>query len=103
MPRYSLRYSGPALLALLTLPSCSSTLKVGISVDPPSSSVFVNGTRVGPGARRVHEIDFGQSERICIQAAAPGFEPLCEMLTLQQVTDQIEKYGDFVWVLKQEK
>ena len=102
MPR-SLCCSAVASFALLLLPSCSSTLKVGISIDPPSASVFVNGTRVGQGARRIHEIDFGQSERICVQAAAPGFEPMCEMLTKQQVTDQLEKYGDFVWVLKQEK
>lgn len=102
MFRY-LRCSAVVSLALLTLPSCSSTQKVGISIDPPSASVFVNGTRVGQGARRIHEVDFGTSRRICVQAAAAGFEPMCEMLTKQQVTDQIEKYGDFVWVLKQEK
>lgn len=102
MLRYSLGRCA-ALLALAALTGCSSTMKVGISVDPPSAAVFVNGVRVGQGARRVYEIDFGASERICVQAAAPGFEPMCEMLTLQQVTDQIDKYGDFVWVLKQEK
>jgi hypothetical protein len=97
-----LRRSAVPLL-LLALPACSSTLKVGISVDPPSASVFINGVRDGQGTRRIHDIDFGDNERICVQAAAPGFEPLCEMLTKQQVTDQIAKYGDFVWVLRQEK
>ena len=91
------------MLVLLALPACSTTLKVGISVDPPSSSVFINGVRDGQGARRIHEVDFGTSRRVCIQAIAPGFEPMCEMLTRQQVEDQLEKYGDFVWVLKQEK
>jgi hypothetical protein len=90
-------------LVLLTLPSCSSVMKVGISVDPPSAAVFVNGVRDGQGARRIHDFDFGEYERVCVQAAAPGFEPICEMLTKQQVTDQLAKYGDFTWVLKQEK
>lgn len=93
-----------AALALLCLPSCgTTTFKVGIVVDPPTAAVFINGTRVGQGARRVYEVDFGQCERICIQAAASGFEPWTEMLTRQQVVDQIDKYGDFHYVLKQEK
>lgn len=101
MPR--LRCPAVLSLCLLTLPSCSSVLKVGISVDPPSATVFINGVRDGQGARRIHDVDFGEYERVCVQAAAPGFEPMCEMLTKQQVVDQIAKYGDFVWVLKQER
>jgi hypothetical protein len=93
-----------SLLALACLPACSTTaFKVGIAVDPPTAAVFVNGTRVGQGTRRVYDVDFGSSERICVQAAAPGFEPVTELLTKQQVQDQLSKYGDFRWTLKQEK
>ncbi|MBX3464527.1 MAG: hypothetical protein KF830_15265 [Planctomycetes bacterium] len=94
-----------ALLAgLLACAGCSSsTYKVGIAVDPPTASVYVNGERVGAGSRRVYEIDFGANERICIQAVASSHEPVTEMFTRQQINDQISKYGDFSWVLKQEK
>ncbi len=96
--------SAAALLALLCLPACStSAYKVGIVVDPPTAVVFINGTRVGQGARRVYDINFTGIERICVQAAEPGYEPMTELLTRQQVVDQIDKYGDFRWVLKQEK
>ena len=95
---------GTALLALLTCAACgSATYKVGIVVDPPTASIFVNGEKVGAGGRRVHEIDFGAYERVCIQAVAPSHEPYMEMLTKQQIADQISRYGDFSWVLRQER
>lgn len=92
------------LLGLLACAGCgSATYKVGIVVDPATASVYINGERVGPGGRRVHEIDFGKDERVCIQAVAASHEPITEMLTRQQIVDQINKYGDFSWVLKQER
>ncbi len=98
------RRRGAALLALLACAGCgSTTYKVGIVVDPPTASIYVNGQKVGSGGRRVHEIDFGPYERVCIQAVAPSHEPYFEMLTKQQITDQISRYGDFSWVLRQER
>jgi len=98
------RVPAAALLALSCLTGCSTTtFKVGMIVDPPTSAVFVNGTRVGQGARRVYDIDFGPHECVCVQATAAGYEPMRELLTRQQVIDQVEKYGDFKWYLKQEK
>lgn len=92
------------LLGLLACAGCgSTTYKVGIDIDPPTASVFINGERVGPGGKRVYEVDFGADERICIQAVAPSCVPFTEMFTRQQVVDQISKYGDYQWVLKQEK
>lgn len=92
------------LLGLLACAGCgSATYKLGIVVDPPTASVYVNGERVGPGGRRVYEIDFGRDERVCIQAVAASHEPITEMLSRQQIVDQISKYGDFSWVLKQER
>ena len=77
--------------------------KVGIAVDPPTASIYVNGEKVGAGGRRVHDIDFGPYERVCIQAIAPSHEPYMEMLSKQQIKDQLDKYGDFSWVLRQER
>jgi hypothetical protein len=92
------------LLGLLACAGCgSTTYKVGIVVDPPTASVYVNGERVGPGGRRVYEIDFGKHDRVCIQAVAPSHIAVTEMLSRQQIKDQVDKYGDFTWVLKQEK
>lgn len=93
-----------AWLGLLACAGCgSTTYKVGIAVDPPTASIYVNGEKVGAGGRRVHEIDFGPYERVCIQAIAPSHEPHMEMLSKQQIKDQLDKYGDFSWVLRQER
>ena len=81
----------------------STTYTVGIVIDPPTASIYINGEKVGSGGRRVHEIDFGPYDRVCIQAVAPSHEPYFEMLTRQQIADQVRKYGDFSWVLRQEK
>lgn len=95
---------GSALLfGLFLCAGCSSTLKVGIVIDPPTASIYINGEKVGSGGRRVHEIDFGSYQRVCIQAVAPSHEPYMEMLTREQISDQARKYGDFSWVLRQEK
>jgi hypothetical protein len=92
------------LLALPLLPACgSSSYALGIAIDPPTAAVFINGQRVGQGSRRVYDVDFGSSERIYVQAAASGFQPLLEVLTKKQVEDQIAKYGDFRWALTQER
>lgn len=93
-----------ALLGLLACTACgTSTYKVGIAVDPPTASIYVNGEKVGAGGRSVYEIDFGVDERVCIQAVAPGHEPHFVMLSKQQITDQINQYGDFQWTLRQER
>ncbi len=96
---------GPALvLGLLACAGCgSATYKLPVVIDPPTASFYVNGERIGQGGRRVYEIDFGQHERVCIQVVAASHEPVTEMLTRQQIADQLSKFGEYSWILKQEK
>lgn len=92
------------LLGLLCLPACSSTsFKVPIQVDPPTARVYINGTRVGQGDRFVYDVDFGADQRVCIQAAAKGYEPRTLLLTRQQLKDQLSGNTDLRWTLIQER
>lgn len=92
------------VLALLCLPACgTTTYNLPMQVDPPTASVYINGKRVGQGDRFVYEVDFSGGERICIQAAAKGYEPRMLLLTQKQLKDQINKYSDLRWTLTQER
>lgn len=92
------------LLGLLAGAGCgSTTYKLPVVIDPPTASFYVNGERCGQGGRRIYEIDFAQSDRVCIQVIAAGYEPVTEVLTRQQITDQLGKFGEYPWTLKVEK
>ena len=94
-----------AVSALVCLSGCfTSKYKIGIVVDPQVASVFINGKKVGTGAPRVYEVDFGGCDRVFVQAAAAGFEPKTEEFTREMVLDQMDKYkGEFKLNLKEEK
>lgn len=93
-----------ATLALATLASCGTTsFKVPFQVDPPTARVYVNGIRVGQGDPNVYTVDFQGCERICIQAAAKGYEPRIKFWTREELRDQLNRYKDIRWTLVQER
>lgn len=92
------------LFGLLACAGCASSIvKLPVVVDPPTASVYVNGEKVGPGGRRVYELDFGTHERACVQIVAFGFEPQTVMLTKEAIDDQIRHYREYTWTLRQER
>jgi hypothetical protein len=92
------------VLALLCLPACgTTTYSLPMQVDPPTASVYINGKRVGQGDRFVYEVDFSGGERICVQAAAKGYEPRMLLLTQKELKAQINTYSDLRWTLTQER
>ncbi len=73
----SLRTVSP--LALLALAACGSSGYVRVvSVNPPDASVYINGERVGQGSSRPYTFDFGDTERICVQATHQDYNPEIE-------------------------
>ena len=93
----NLSRSRPAiLLALLSLPACGTTkYTMGVVVDPPTATVYINGELVGPGGKRTYELDFSKAERVCLQATAYGYKPAREIWTRQQVVNQLAQYAEF--------
>lgn len=91
-------------LALPGIPACgTTTYRVPIQIDPPTAHVYINGKKVGQGDRFVHQIDFSQAERVCIQAAAKGYEPRTLLLTRDELKAQVDSVGDIRWTLIQER
>lgn len=78
-------------VAFLALAACgSSGHKLMISVNPPEAALFINGHPVGQGSRRVHTLEFGDNERIYVQATAENHRPYFEWLTVQMLEDNKE-------------
>ncbi|MBL8724203.1 MAG: hypothetical protein JNK49_09160 [Planctomycetes bacterium] len=103
MPSARLR-SQILLFALPVLPACgTTTYRLPIQVEPPTAHVYINGKKVGQGDRFVHQVDFSQAERVCIQAAAKGYEPRMVVLTRDELKAQIDSVGDIRWTLIQER
>lgn len=70
---------------MLVATACTSTsVEHFITIDPPDASVYINGVRSGKGDRRIHVLDFSQSERVWIQAVHRDFHP--EALPLDRRT-----------------
>ncbi|HEX5050355.1 MAG TPA: PEGA domain-containing protein [Planctomycetota bacterium] len=90
-------------MSTLTLMGCSSALYVPIKVDPPNAMVYVNGEKVGLANKTNLKIEFGQNERVCVQAIAPGFKPLCKMLTVEDIDRQLSTFREFDWHLDQDR
>lgn len=92
------------LLALLSLPACGTTkYTIGVVVDPKEATVYVNGELIGPGGKRIYELDFSKYERVCLQATAFGHKPAREFWTRQQVVNQLAQYTEFTVNLEVER
>ncbi|MCA8953152.1 MAG: hypothetical protein KDE27_26810 [Planctomycetes bacterium] len=89
---------------MLALAGCaSSSEQVGITIDPPDAGVYLNGVRVNQGSKGVYEIDFSRSPRAFLQLTAYGYVPETHELTQRAVQDQINRYGEYSFTLKQER
>jgi hypothetical protein len=66
-------------LALLALAACGGSGYVRVvSVNPPDASVYINGELVGPGSSRPYTFDFGDCERVYVQATHQDYNPQIE-------------------------
>ena len=75
-----------SLIACLMFASCGSTGHVvTISVNPPESSLYINGKRVGTGDRFPHTLEFGDNQRIYVQATARDFNPEFRWVTVADI------------------
>ncbi|MEO6594669.1 MAG: hypothetical protein ABIP94_07935 [Planctomycetota bacterium] len=81
--------------------SCSSTLYVPVKIDPPTAVVYLNGEKIGLADKTNLTIDFGQHERICVQAVARGFKPFLRMYTKEELGRQMKSFGGFDWHMEQ--
>ncbi|MFO1078568.1 MAG: hypothetical protein U1E73_12665 [Planctomycetota bacterium] len=106
MPNHDSR-PGPARRALLLcvalpLAACSSTSRsMFIAVNPPEAVLYVNGEAVGNGDPRPHTLEFGECERVYVQATAPNFEPRIEWYTMKQLDEMIARKKDINLTLQQ--
>lgn len=98
----SLPRTAALLGGLLLLSSCGSTSRsMVVSVNPPEASVYINGEPAGKGNKRVHQLPFGNVQRVYIQATAPNFEPRTEWFDLVKIDEMIDRDLDINITLRQ--
>ena len=89
-----------AFALLLATGACSGVPTRVLRIDPPDSSVFVNGEPFDSGGSRPVKFDFSKVDRICIQATHRDCEPHFELLDAEKVQLMIDSELQVMITLK---
>ena len=90
------------LLALLGATACSSTsVQRVVSINQADASLYINGDYVGKGDARPRDFDFGNVQRVYVQAVHPDYQPVTEWFTMNDLTRMAATNTDLKITMRQ--